>query len=129
MIHGFSLAPIGERPPPMCAGGWNESDGECVCYPRFRGSTLPVQIQRNGTIIASNASDITSVSCPYYWPVLFGGDAPTSADAQVRPFLKNGNVFIHIIDGRVGHIFSVTLNITRKGGSNEQHTVLMEITA
>ena len=137
MINGFSLAPLSERPPPTCAGGWTASVlDQCICYPRFRETTLSHKIKRNGTVLASSASNIVSVECQNKTEITWGGEAeqlgrshPTAADLQVRPFVSGGRAFIHIIDGRVGRIITVPFNLTQKDGTISSHNVTLEVIA
>ena len=126
MITGFSLAPWSEIPPPLCASGQPATTDGCKCFPRYRGG-LSHKITRNGTVIASSIGNIVSVACQTDRMVSWGGEQPTSADVQIRPFVRNGNAFIHIIDGRVGRIITVTLNATYKDGNVTPHIVTLEI--
>lgn len=126
MINGFSLAPLSEIPPPLGANGVSTAEIRCACYPRFRG-TLSHKIPRNGTVIASGVSNIESVVMQNSSTVSWGGDAPTAADVQVRPFVVNGRAFIHIIDGRVGRVITIPFNVTQTDGQVSSHTITLEI--
>lgn len=126
MINGFNLAPLSQVPPPLCWQGEPDPEQDCRCYPRPRQG-LTFRVPRNGMIKATPARGYTAIICPNNTEVSWGGDHPTAADVQLRPFVVKGAVYIKIIDGRVGRIITTVYTVILSSGQIESLSITLEI--
>ena len=114
-MNGLNVAPVSEIPPPFCAVGDISGVVGCSCIAHVR-NVDPLGVSRGDVVQFYSFGDATLVECNNPALIAWGGAQPTSADVQARPYIRNGNVLVYFVDGRIGRTFTVTLDITTDSG-------------
>ena len=112
MIMGFNHEPMAVLPPPFCIyieGYTYTTIIDCSCKPRPRYGNVQTIPVNSGSAVLLKYGDYVDVWCNEPHTPYWGGEAPTPKDVSVLPFLENGNVYVHIVDGRIGRLFTVEL--------------------
>lgn len=111
MNGGLNTAAIAMRPPPWVADGYDPVDMECKCYPRARpGGTI--YVQRDGMVKVYNGGVISMGAQAINYVAPEWEEQPTPSSVQLRPFVVQSDGYLKLIGGRIGRIFTVTLEVT-----------------
>ena len=128
MIWGFNTAPVALKPRPhqvACADYASVMVG-CECAPRPRNNAVTYAVGHQSLVQMYDGGDAVSVLAPGCGVWGDGCDQLTPADATGRLFVKDGDVFVEIVNGREGQSSKFYASITDANGQTFGRTVTVE---
>lgn len=127
MNGGLNVSTIEMRPPPWSLPGSSDMRDDCSCIPRGRAGGKR-WVTPGGIVRLYSGNKATSVRAVDPFNVAPGGwnGQITPDDAQLRPFIFNGDSFLYILNGRDEQEFTASFITTTPTG-NVESTVTLEI--